>query len=82
MEFRSVSWAASNALTFAPLWSFASPAVRPLASVGQILLERDALIVSVGSRVLAWKARPVGKSAGKGKGIRVASGKNSSSVEK
>ncbi|RPD53649.1 hypothetical protein L226DRAFT_459056 [Lentinus tigrinus ALCF2SS1-7] len=77
-----------DALTFAPLRTFASPSSRPLAGgewdpVYQILLERDVVIVSVGSKVLAWKAGPVGKHAGPGKGkLRAASGRNSHGVAK
>lgn len=77
-----------DALTFAPLRSFPSPAARPFAGgewdpVSQILLERDALIVSVGSRVLAWKAGPVGKSAGSGKGkLKAASARHNNGVAK
>lgn len=62
-----------DALTLAPLRSFPSPAARPFPGgewdpVFQILLEPDTLIVSVGSRVLAWKAGPVGRSPAHGKG--------------
>ncbi|KAI0669035.1 WD40-repeat-containing domain protein [Trametes maxima] len=66
-----------DALTFAPLRSFASPAARPTTGadwdgVSQILLDRDVLMVSVGSRVMAWKAGPVGRPGmhGKGKTVR------------
>ncbi|KAI0702768.1 hypothetical protein C8Q76DRAFT_755783 [Earliella scabrosa] len=75
-----------DALTFAPLRAFPSPAARPNAGgewdgVGQILLERDALVVSVGNRVMAWKATPVGKNvgAGKGKSVRAGGGRSTSS---
>ena len=78
-----------DALTFAPLRAFPSPAARPNAGgewdgVGQILLERDALVVSVGNRVMAWKANPVGKNvgAGKGKSVRAGGGRSSSGVAK
>ncbi|KAI0705975.1 hypothetical protein C8T65DRAFT_577409 [Cerioporus squamosus] len=77
-----------DALTFEPLRTFASPSSRPLAGgewdpVGQILLERDAMIVSVGNKVLAWKAGPVGKNAGHGKGkVRATGGRNSHGVAK
>ncbi|EJF60236.1 hypothetical protein DICSQDRAFT_147933 [Dichomitus squalens LYAD-421 SS1] len=77
-----------DALTFAPLRSFPSPAARPFAGgewdpVSQILLERDAMIVSVGSRVLAWKAGPVGKSTGHGKGkLSTASTRHKNGVAK
>ncbi|KAI0742453.1 hypothetical protein C8Q80DRAFT_1108453 [Daedaleopsis nitida] len=78
-----------DALTFTSLRAFPSPAARPVAGadwdgVGQVLLERDALIVSVGNRVLAWKAGPAGRSAGHGKGksVRTASGRNSNGVAK
>ena len=62
-----------DALTFASLRSFPSPAARPFPGgdwdpVSQILLEPDTLLVSVGSRVLAWKAGPVSRSAANGKG--------------
>ncbi|KAI0640968.1 WD40-repeat-containing domain protein [Trametes meyenii] len=66
-----------DALTFAPLRSFASPAARPTTGaewdgVSQILLDRDVLMVSVGSRVMSWKAGPVGRPGmhGKGKTMR------------
>ena len=62
-----------DALTFASLRSFPSPAARPFPGgdwdpVSQILLEPDTLLVSVGSRVLAWKAGPVSRVAANGKG--------------
>ncbi|KAH9886927.1 hypothetical protein C8Q73DRAFT_657363 [Cubamyces lactineus] len=66
-----------DALNFAPLRALSSPAPRPTAGaewdcVSHILLERDTLIASVGSRVTAWKAGPVGRSSvhGKGKSAR------------
>ncbi|KAH9925664.1 WD40-repeat-containing domain protein [Epithele typhae] len=70
-----------DALMFTPLRTFPSPAPRPFAggewdSVSQILIDSDTLVVSVGNRVLAWKAGPAGpasRSNGKGKGIRVSS---------
>ncbi|KAI1795404.1 hypothetical protein LXA43DRAFT_882120 [Ganoderma leucocontextum] len=77
-----------DALTFVPLRSFPSPAARPFAGgewdpVSQILLEPDAVIVSVGSRVLAWKAGPVGRSTGHGKGkMRAVSARSSNGVAK
>ncbi|OJT11102.1 hypothetical protein TRAPUB_12386 [Trametes pubescens] len=68
-----------DALTCASLRTFASPAARPSTGaewdgVSQILLDRDALMVSVGSRVMAWKAGPVGRPGmhGKGKTVRTA----------
>ncbi|KAI0351234.1 hypothetical protein OH77DRAFT_1411533 [Trametes cingulata] len=68
-----------DALTFAPLRAFSSPAARPSTGaewdgVNQILLDRDTLMVSVGSRVMAWKAGPVGRPGlhGKGKTVRTA----------
>ncbi|KAI0920221.1 hypothetical protein AcV5_010021 [Taiwanofungus camphoratus] len=54
-----------DSFTFVPLRSFPSPSAR-LAADGewnnakQILLERDALVVSFGTKVMAWKAGPVG----------------------
>ncbi|KAI0753659.1 WD40-repeat-containing domain protein [Fomes fomentarius] len=78
-----------DALTLAPLRTFTTPSARPLPgaewdAVGQILLERDALIVSIGKAVLAWKAGPAGKNVGhgKGKGVRAGSGKNANGVAK
>ncbi len=71
-----------DALTFAHLRSFASPAARPFPGgewdpVSQILLEPDTMLVSVGSRVLAWKAGPAGRSTTHGKGkVRVVSTKS------
>ncbi|KAI8992769.1 WD40-repeat-containing domain protein [Trametes punicea] len=66
-----------DALTFALLRSFSSPAARPSTGaewdgVSKILLERDTLVVAVGSRVMAWKAGPVGRPGmhGKGKTLR------------
>ncbi|KAI0334298.1 hypothetical protein GY45DRAFT_1243198 [Cubamyces sp. BRFM 1775] len=66
-----------DALNFAPLRALSSPAARPSTgaewdSVSHILLERDTLIASVGSRVTAWKAGPVGRPGmhGKGKAVR------------
>jgi WD40 repeat protein len=55
-----------DSLTFTPLRSFPSPGVRPPTGgewdgVGQIILQRDLLVVSVGSRVLTWRAGPVGQ---------------------
>ncbi|KAI0632685.1 hypothetical protein C8Q77DRAFT_1059239 [Trametes polyzona] len=68
-----------DALTLAPLRAFASPAARPSTGaewdgVAQILLDRDTLMVSVGNRVMAWKAGPVGRPGmhGKGKTVRAA----------
>jgi WD40 repeat protein len=54
-----------DSLTFAPLRSFPSPGARPPSGgewdgVAHIILERDLLVVSVGSRVMAWRAGPVG----------------------
>ncbi|KAI0819820.1 WD40-repeat-containing domain protein [Trametes gibbosa] len=71
-----------DALTFAPLRAFSSPGARPATGaerdgVNQILLDRDALMVSVGSRVMAWKAGPVGRSGLHGKGKTVRTAKNS-----
>jgi len=67
-----------DSLSFEPLRAFASPAARPAVGgewdgVGQILLERDVLVASVGSKVLAWKAGPVTHDKGnvKGKQSRV-----------
>lgn len=67
-----------DSLTLAPLRSFSSPGARPPVGgewdgVGQIILERDLVIISVGSRVMAWRAGPVshrGQSVIKGKQIR------------
>ncbi|KAL6307349.1 WD40-repeat-containing domain protein [Sparassis latifolia] len=55
-----------DSLTFAPLRAFASPSSRPTVGgewdgVSQILLERDVMVVSIGTKVMAWKAGPVGK---------------------
>jgi WD40 repeat protein len=55
-----------DSLTFALLRSFTSPGVRPPAGgewdgVGQIILQRDLLIVSVGCRVMTWRAGKVGQ---------------------
>lgn len=78
-----------DALTLAPLRTFTTPTARPLPgaewdAVGQILLERDALIVSIGKAVLAWKAGPAGKNVahGKGKDVRTGSGRNAIGVAK
>ncbi|KAI0776625.1 ARP2/3 complex 16 kDa subunit (p16-Arc)-domain-containing protein [Trametes elegans] len=65
-----------DSLTFAPLRVFSSPAARPATGaewdgVSQIVLDRDTMMVSVGSRVMAWKAGPVGRH-GKGKTVRSA----------
>jgi WD40 repeat protein len=54
-----------DSLSFSSLRSFPSPGARPPTggewdSVGQLVLARDLLIVSVGSRVMAWRAGPVG----------------------
>lgn len=57
-----------DALTSSLLRTVVSPSARDWAAVGQILLERDSMVVSVGSKVLAWKAGPVGKNTGHGKG--------------
>lgn len=60
-----------DSLTFAPLRCFSSPGAKPAVGgewdvAGSIILQRDLLVVSVGSRVMAWRAGPVndrGKSA-------------------
>ncbi|KAJ8489426.1 hypothetical protein ONZ51_g2937 [Trametes cubensis] len=66
-----------DALNFVSLRTLSSPAARPATGaewdcVSHILLERDTLIASVGSRVTAWKAGPVGRSGmhGKGRAVR------------
>jgi WD40 repeat protein len=67
-----------DALTFTLLRSFPSPGARPPTGgewdgVGQIILQRDLLIISVGSRVMAWRAGPVGnrgQSTWKGKSVK------------
>lgn len=71
-----------DALTSTMLRAFSSPAARPATGaewdgVSQILLDRDALMVSVGSRVMAWKAGPVGRPGMHGKGKTVRAAKNS-----
>ncbi|PIL26226.1 hypothetical protein GSI_11981 [Ganoderma sinense ZZ0214-1] len=77
-----------DSLTLGPLRSFPSPAARPFPGgdwdpVSQILLESDALMVSVGSRVLAWKAGPVGRSIMHGKGkVRAVKAGNYNGVAK
>ncbi|KZP27980.1 hypothetical protein FIBSPDRAFT_780494 [Athelia psychrophila] len=53
-----------DSFTFIPLRTFPSPAARPSVGgewdgVSQIVLEKDLLVVSVGSRVMAWRAGPV-----------------------
>jgi WD40 repeat protein len=55
-----------DSLTFALLRSFTSPGIRPPAGgewdgVGHIILQRDLLIVSVGCRVMTWRAGKVGQ---------------------
>lgn len=54
-----------DSLSFAHLRSFPSPATRPVQGewepVGQIIVERDLLAVSVGRRVMAWLAGPVSR---------------------
>jgi len=67
-----------DALSVAHLRTFPSPSARPTADgerdgVNQILLERTVLLVSVGSKVMAWQAGPVGKhdkAHAKGKQVR------------
>lgn len=56
-----------DSLTLAPIRAFSSPLGSRASvhedewgSVSQVLLESDAVVVSVGSRVMAWKAGPVG----------------------
>lgn len=69
-----------DSMTFTPLRSFPSPGAKPAAGrewdgVGNIILQRDLLIVSVGSRVMAWKAGLVGnrgQSTWKGKHVKKA----------
>lgn len=64
-----------DSLTFTPLRCFSSPAAKPPVGgewdvTGHIILKRDLLVVSVGSRVMAWKAGPAcnrGQSAFRGK---------------
>ncbi|KAI9061901.1 hypothetical protein FKP32DRAFT_1575110 [Trametes sanguinea] len=75
-----------DALTFSPLRSLASPATKPAAGaewdrVSQILLERDTLLVAVGSRVMAWKAGPVGRPGMHGKGKTLRSAKTSGTAK-
>ena len=53
-----------DTLTFELLRSFSSVAPRPVVGgewdiVSAIILERDLLLVSIGSRIMAWKAGPV-----------------------
>ncbi|EMD32759.1 hypothetical protein CERSUDRAFT_99136 [Gelatoporia subvermispora B] len=54
-----------DSLTFAPIRSFSSPMPRAAEGDGecttQIALERDVLVASVGNRVVALRAGPVGK---------------------
>ena len=76
-----------DALTFVPLRTISFPVARPFAgrdldSVSQIVLEGDALVVSAGSTVLAWKAGPVGRPNGKGKIVRIRSGRSNNAVPK
>lgn len=67
-----------DSLSLAHLRSFSSPGARPAVgedwdAVGQILLERTVLLVSVGSRVMAWQAGPISRhDKAKGKQVRVA----------
>ncbi|KAI0363927.1 hypothetical protein BV20DRAFT_975037 [Pilatotrama ljubarskyi] len=75
-----------DALTFAPLRAFSSPAARPSPGaewdgVNRILLDRDTLMVSVGSRVMAWKAGPVGRPGLHGKGKTVRSARSSGAAK-
>ncbi|KAH9936907.1 hypothetical protein B0H21DRAFT_758368 [Amylocystis lapponica] len=70
-----------DALTFAPLRAFASPAARPAVGgewdgATEIMLEKDAVVVSVGNKIMAWKAGPVGQNE-KGKGKQTRASKNS-----
>lgn len=66
-----------DSLSLAHLRSFPSPGARPAAggewdAVGQILLERTVLLVSVGNRVMAWQAGPFSRhDKAKGKQVRV-----------
>lgn len=65
-----------DSLSFAPLRSFGSPAVRPAVGgdwdgVGQIVLDSDVMVVSIGKKVMAWKAGPVGSHVkGKNKSLK------------
>ncbi|KAH9921650.1 uncharacterized protein B0H18DRAFT_1020662 [Fomitopsis serialis] len=64
-----------DALSLAHLRTFPSPSARPTVDgerdgVTQILLERTVLLASVGSKVMAWQAGPVGKAHAKGKQVR------------
>lgn len=67
-----------DSLNLALLRSFSSPGARPRAGgewdgVGNILLEKDLAVISVGSRVLAWRAGPAGSRGpqiSKGKGVK------------
>ncbi|CDO69933.1 hypothetical protein BN946_scf184836.g7 [Trametes cinnabarina] len=75
-----------DALTFAPLRSMGSPAAKPSTGgewdhVSHILLERDTLLVAVGSRVMAWKAGPVGRPGMHGKGKTLRSAKTSGTAK-
>lgn len=54
-----------DSLTLAPVRTFPSASPRPAVGaewdgVSQVLLEPDAVVVSVGKKVMAWKAGPVG----------------------
>ncbi|KIJ41026.1 hypothetical protein M422DRAFT_255876 [Sphaerobolus stellatus SS14] len=74
-----------DALTFAPIRSFASPTTKPSAingqwdPVGHIIVRDDLLLATVGSRVLTWHATPV-SSDRKNKAKRVGKPKGRSNV--
>ena len=66
-----------DSLNLALLRSFSSPGARPRAggewdAVSNIIVERDLAVISVGSRVLAWKAGPAsrGPTISKGKSVK------------
>ena len=67
-----------DSFSLALLRSFSSPGARPRAGgewdgVSNIILERDLVIISVGSRILAWRAGPAGNRdplISKGKGVK------------
>lgn len=74
-----------DSLDFSHLRSFASVGLRPTERiwdpVSRIIVEKDLVVLSVGTKVMAWLAGPVGVSVRKGKHLKM-SAKSNNSVAK
>ena len=74
-----------DSLDFSHLRSFASVGLRPTERVwdpvSRIIVVKDLVVLSVGTKVMAWRAGPVGTTVRKGKQLKM-SAKSSNSVAK